>query len=59
MQSTVRSIQDSAEGEFRLALVEKEKGYLTHQEVNELVPRDVLSPEDPWHVVASNSVGRL
>jgi hypothetical protein len=38
--------RDSAEGEFRLALDEKEKGYLTHQEVNELVPRDVLSPED-------------
>jgi RNA polymerase primary sigma factor len=44
MQSTVRSIQGKRG--FRVALVQKEKGYLTHQEVNELVPRDVLSPQD-------------
>ena len=47
-------MQDGAEKEFRLALDDlkklidpgKEKGYLTYNEVNNLIPNDVHSPED-------------
>jgi len=47
-------MQDTAEKGFRLALDDiakfmdagKEKGYLTYNEVNDLIPRDVHSPED-------------
>jgi RNA polymerase primary sigma factor len=47
-------MQDGAEEEFRLALdaitklidAGKEKGYLTYNEVNDLIPQDVHSPED-------------
>jgi len=47
-------LQDGAEKEFRLALDDlkklidagKEKGYLTYNEVNNLIPNDVHSPED-------------
>jgi len=47
-------LQDGAKKEFRLALDDlkkltgagKEKGYLTYNEVNNLIPNDVHSPED-------------
>ncbi len=47
-------MQDGAEKEFRLALDDitklidagREKGHLTYNEVNDLIPHDVHSPED-------------
>ena len=47
-------MQDGAEKEFRLALDDitklidagRDKGHLTHTEVNDLIPHDVHSPED-------------
>ena len=53
-QSTLFSMQDGAEKEFRLALDDitklidagREKGHLTYNEVNDLIPHDVHSPED-------------
>jgi len=54
-------MQDGAEKEFRLALgsitklidAGKEKGYLTYDEANDLIPYDVYSPEHLDDVLAT------
>src|SRR5271167_1762088 len=60
-KSTLFSMQDGADKEFRLALDDitklidagREKGHLTSDEVNDLVPHDVHSSEDLDDVVAT------